>query len=184
MGWASRKAAGEEKLWLIGPLALQLQLGCVALCSCKRHVARACPAAPPLQQTLNLWIPAAPSLQQQQQTSFLASCSQQHCTPATHLKYRIDRQQQQQSRPWVLRSNGRRGGGRVPAEVGGNVSINRQLSAATSASSTACCNSAAAAAAAAQQVAAGFSTSTPSICCSILPPVAGCSAPDRRGGIT
>ena len=30
----------------------------------------------------------------------------QHCTPATHLKYRIDRQQQQQSRPWVLRSNG------------------------------------------------------------------------------
>ena len=103
----------KEKLWLIGPLALQLQLGCVALCSCKRHVARACPAAPPLQQTLNLWIPAAPSLQQQQQqTSFLASCSQQHCTPATHLKYRIDRQQQQQqSRPWVLRSNGRREGG-------------------------------------------------------------------------
>ena len=27
----------------------------------------------------------------------------QHCTPATHLKYRIDRQQQ--SCPWVLRSN-------------------------------------------------------------------------------
>ena len=64
----------EEKLWLIGPLALQLQLGCVAFCSCKRHVARACPAAP-LQQTRNLWIPAAPGLQQQQQTSFLASCS-------------------------------------------------------------------------------------------------------------
>ena len=63
----------EEKLWLIGPLALQLQLGCVAFCSCKRHVARACPAAP-LQQTRNLWIPAAPGLQQQL-TSFLASCS-------------------------------------------------------------------------------------------------------------
>ena len=98
----------EEKLWLIGPLALQLQLGCVAFCSCKRHVARACPAAP-LQQTRNLWIPAAPGLQQQL-TSFLASCSgcstALHCTPATHLKYRIDRQQQQQSRPWVLRSNG------------------------------------------------------------------------------
>lgn len=94
------------------PLALQLQLGCVAFCSCKRHVVRACPAAPPVQQTLNLWIPAAPGLQQQQQlTSFLASCSgcstALHCTPATHLKYRIDRQQQQQqSRPWVLRSNG------------------------------------------------------------------------------
>ena len=65
----------EEKLWLIGPLALQLQLGCVAFCSCKRHVARACPAAPPVQQTLNLWIPAAPGLLQQQLTSFLASCS-------------------------------------------------------------------------------------------------------------
>ena len=33
----------------------------------------------------------------------------QHCTPATHLKYRIDRQQQ--SCPWVLRSNVEGAGG-------------------------------------------------------------------------
>ena len=71
----------REKPWLIGPLP---RLGCVAFCSCKRHVARACPAAPPVQQTLNLWIPAALGLQQQQLTSFLASCSGCRHSTALH----------------------------------------------------------------------------------------------------
>ena len=82
----------------------------------------------------------------------------QHCTPATHLKYRIDRQQQ--SCPWVLRSNGGPGADRSWRKC-----VNQSAAARPPPVVVECCSSA-------------FLNILNFNSPPLFPPVTGCSAPD------